>query len=186
LDKLGIAVGVDQPGTVSVGHLVDTRRPSAAARSRATSSSRDFPHAGGRFDDNRAAIPLSRGAQNVPDTSDLILALEQGDRGIVDRTTSIQGTARVSRNSRRRLPSPATAGITTFCRRRPPRRRATIGDPGRNLWGSMSWEAPDARIGHRAGDDGKTNRPDKEDEMPLIEVRALEGVFTAQQRKQLG
>jgi phenylpyruvate tautomerase PptA (4-oxalocrotonate tautomerase family) len=54
-----------------------------------------------------------------------------------------------------------------------------------NLQGSTSGRAPDARIGRRVEQDARRQPSNKEDDMPLIEVKALGGVFTAPQRKQI-
>jgi 4-oxalocrotonate tautomerase len=49
----------------------------------------------------------------------------------------------------------------------------------------MSGVLPDAASGGRAEHGRDTNRPTRRTTMPLIEVKALEGVFTAPQRKEI-
>jgi 4-oxalocrotonate tautomerase len=48
----------------------------------------------------------------------------------------------------------------------------------------MSGEVPDVRGAGRA-DDGRDSNPDKEDSMPLIQVKLVAGVFTAHQKQDI-
>jgi 4-oxalocrotonate tautomerase len=49
----------------------------------------------------------------------------------------------------------------------------------------MSGEVPDVRSGERADDGDHSNRPDKEHDMPLIQVKVIAGVFTAPQKQEI-
>jgi 4-oxalocrotonate tautomerase len=49
----------------------------------------------------------------------------------------------------------------------------------------MSGDVPDVRGAGRADDGGTATRPDKEDNMPLIQVKLIEGVFTAPQKQEI-
>jgi 4-oxalocrotonate tautomerase len=60
------------------------------------------------------------------------------------------------------------------------------GAPGaRNVRGSMSGDVPDVWSAGRADHGHTTNRPDKEDTVPLIQVKLIEGVFTAPQKREI-
>jgi 4-oxalocrotonate tautomerase len=59
-------------------------------------------------------------------------------------------------------------------------------ESGRNLQGSMSGDGPDARGVHRAEHDRqRQSGSDKEDDVPLIQVKLIQGVFTAPQRQEI-
>jgi 4-oxalocrotonate tautomerase len=49
----------------------------------------------------------------------------------------------------------------------------------------MSGGLPDVRSAYEAHDGRCTNRPDKENSVPLIQVKVIKGVFTAPQRQEI-
>jgi 4-oxalocrotonate tautomerase len=49
----------------------------------------------------------------------------------------------------------------------------------------MSGNLPDARRGGRVDHASNQTRPDQEDNMPLIQVKVIEGVFTTPQKQEI-
>jgi 4-oxalocrotonate tautomerase len=49
----------------------------------------------------------------------------------------------------------------------------------------MSGDVPDVRSARRADDAAIAANPDKEDSVPLIQVKLIEGVFTAPQKQEI-
>ena len=144
------------PCSSSVARASRTGSPSSgAARARLLEQPR-LPDPRGALDDQGSAVALARGAQRGADALDLVLALEQ----------------RVRPGNRGPVHAPAD------------RKRARAAP--RNVRGSMSGVRPmcAAPLIRRTMAD-KQSDPTKEDSVPLIQVKLIEGVFTAPQKREI-